>query len=279
MSALARLFRRSAALSIGAAVLALLVVIAAAAPMIAPFDPLGMDFHTKLAAPGWRHPFGTDALGQDIFSRVLYGARISLMVGTAVVALAVALGTPVGLVAGYFGGWVDAALMRLTDVFLAFPPLLLPIALTAALGPGLGHALLALGVAWFPWYARLVRGATLAIREEAFVSAAEGMGIGALWIIRKHILPNATTPILVQASMDFGYAILAAASLSFIGIGARPPAIEWGLMVAMARAEFLDFWWTASFPGLAIFIAVLAANLIGDGLRDLFDPRRRGTAP
>jgi peptide/nickel transport system permease protein len=195
------------------------------------------------------------------------------------VALAVALGTPVGLVAGYFGGWVDAALMRLTDVFLAFPPLLLPIALTAALGPGLGHALLALGVAWFPWYARLVRGATLAIREEAFVSAAEGMGIGALWIIRKHILPNATTPILVQASMDFGYAILAAASLSFIGIGARPPAIEWGLMVAMARAEFLDFWWTASFPGLAIFIAVLAANLIGDGLRDLFDPRRRGTAP
>jgi peptide/nickel transport system permease protein len=270
------LFRRSAALGIGGAVLALLILVALIAPMIAPFDPLGMDFHAKLVAPGWRHPFGTDALGQDIFSRVLYGTRVSLLVGVSVVALAVALGTPVGLAAGYFGGWIDAALMRLSDMFLAFPPLLLPIALTAALGPGLGHALVAIGIAWFPWYARLVRGATLAIREEAFIGAAEGMGIGALWIIRKHILPNATTPILIQASMDFGYAILAAASLSFIGVGARPPAIEWGLMVAMARAEFLDFWWTASFPGLAIFVAVLAANLIGDGLRDLFDPKRQG---
>ena len=270
--------RRSPLLGAGAAVLGLLVLASCLAPWIVPYDPFAMDFHAKLVAPDWHHPFGTDALGQDILSRVIYGTRTSLVVGIAVVALAAGLGVPIGMVAGYFGGWVDAALMRLTDVFLAFPPLLLPISLTAALGPGLGNALMALGIAWFPWYARLVRSTTLAIRGEAFVTAAEGMGIGVVWILRKHILPNALTPVLIQASMDFGYAILAAASLSFIGIGARPPAIEWGLMVAMARAEFLDFWWTASFPGFAIFVTVLAVNLIGDGLRDLFDPKRAGVS-
>lgn len=262
----------------GLAVFAAVVLCALFAPWIAPYEPNVINFSDKLVPPSLGHPFGTDDLGRDIFSRVVYGSRTSLIVGITVLAIALIIGMPIGLLAGYYGGRLDTVLMRIADVFLAFPPLLLPIAITAALGAGLFNAMLALAVAWFPWYARILRGAVLRVRNEHYIAAAKAMGVRDFWIMIRHALPNSTTPVFVQASMDFGYTILAAASLSFIGIGARPPTIEWGLMIALARTKFLDFWWIATFPGLAIFGTVLAVNLVGDGLRDLLDPRYRGRA-
>jgi len=260
----------------GLVVVLLVIFCALFAPWVAPFEPHAINFADKLVPPGLAHPFGTDDLGRDILSRVIFGARTSLIIGITVLAVALVVGIPIGLMAGYYGGRLDTILMRVTDVFLAFPPLLLPIAITAALGAGLFNAMLALAVSWFPWYARILRGAVLRVCGERYIDAARAMGVRDLWIMIRHALPNATTPVLVQASMDFGYTILAAASLSFIGIGARPPTIEWGLMVALSRSKFLDFWWIAAFPGAAIFMTVLAVNLIGDGLRDVLDPRYRG---
>ncbi len=268
---------RNVLLVAGACTLALIVLTSLLAPLIAPYDPAQINFRDKLVAPGWEHLMGTDALGRDIFSRVIYGGRTSLIVGVMVVAVAMVIGIPIGLAAGYFGGRLDSILMRISDVFLAFPPLLLPIAITAALGAGLTNAMLALSISWFPWYARIMRGAVMATREELYVKAARAQGVSHFGIMFRHILPNSMTPTIVQGSMDFGYAILAAASLSFIGIGARPPVIEWGLMVASSRSKFLDFWWTVAGPGLAIFLTVLAINLVGDGIRDILDPKSRGS--
>jgi peptide/nickel transport system permease protein len=261
--------------SIGLAMFSVIVLLAIFAPWIAPYDPSAINFKEKLVAPNWSHWMGTDDLGRDIFSRVIYGARTSLVIGITVLTISMIIGVPIGLFSGYFGGRIDTVLMRITDVFLAFPPLLLPIAITAALGPSLFNAMIAIAISWFPWYARIMRSSVIAIRSNLFISAARTMGISNIRIILRHALPNAWTPTLVQASMDFGYTILAAASLSFIGIGAKPPAIEWGLMVSLARSKFLDFWWIAAFPGLAIFVTVLAVNLIGDGLRDLIDPKSK----
>lgn len=258
----------------GGALFLLVVACALFAPLIATHDPGAIDFAHKLRPPDARHFMGTDELGRDIFSRVVYGARTSLVIGFSVLAIAMTIGIPIGLVSGYFGGRVDTVLMRVSDVFLAFPPLLLPIAITAALGAGLFNAMLALAISWFPWYARIMRGSVLAIRANLYIEAARAIGAGHVRIMLRHALPNAMTPSLVQATMDFGYTILAAASLSFIGIGAKPPTIEWGLMVSLSRSKFLDFWWTAACPGLAIFLTVLSVNLIGDGLRDLLDPKR-----
>lgn len=260
---------------LGVAIFAIIVFSAIFAPVIAPYDPSEINFADKLVGPGWAHFFGTDDLGRDIFSRVIYGARTSLVIGFTVLIVAMMIGVPIGLVSGYFGGKIDTIMMRLSDVFLAFPPLLLPIAITAALGTGLMNAMLALAISWFPWYARIVRGTVMSIRSELYISAARAMGVKHWRIMIRHAVPNSWTPVIVQASMDFGYTILAAASLSFIGIGARPPTIEWGLMVASSRSKFLDYWWTAAFPGLAIFLAVLAVNLIGDGVRDILDPKQR----
>jgi len=246
------------------------------APAIVPYDPSAINFPDKLVGPSLAHLMGTDDLGRDIFSRVVYGARTSLIVGCTVLALAMLVGVPIGLAAGYFGGKIDQVLMRVTDIFLAFPPMLLPIAITAALGASLMNAMIALAISWFPWYARIMRSSVMSVRNNLFISAAQTMGISNLKIMFRHALPNSWTPSLVQGSMDFGYTILAAASLSFIGIGAKPPAIEWGLMVALSRSKFLDYWWTAAFPGLAIFVTVLAVNLVGDGLRDILDPKRGG---
>lgn len=257
----------------GGLLFSLIIVLAIFAPYLAPYDPVKITFSEKLVAPGLSHLMGTDELGRDILSRVIYGARTSLVIGVTVLILSISIGVPIGLVAGYFGGRIDTILMRFSDVFLAFPPLLLPIAITAALGAGLFNAMMALAISWFPWYARIMRGSVLAIRKELYIDAARAMGVGHGRIMFRHALPNASTPVIVQASMDFGYTILAAASLSFIGIGARPPTIEWGLMVALSRSKFLDFWWTAAFPGLAIFVTVLAVNLLGDGIRDLLDPK------
>lgn len=260
---------------LGSAIFTAIVLAALFAPLIAPYEPSKINFAVKLQPPGWEHLMGADALGRDIFSRVLYGARTSLMVGFLVLVLSILIGLPIGVVSGYFGGKVDMVLMRISDVFLAFPPLLLPIAITALLGAGLFNAMLALAVCWFPWYARIMRGAVLSVREELYIDAAKAMGVSPAKVILRHVLPNSWTPGICQASMDFGYAILAAASLSFIGIGAKPPTIEWGLMVALSRSKFLDYWWTAAFPGAAIFLTVLAVNLIGDGIRDILDPRGR----
>jgi len=266
-------FRANPLFAAGTLILLCVVVLALIAPLIAPYVPTRIDFGQKLRPPGFEHLMGTDVLGRDIFSRVLYGTRTSLLIGVAVLFLSMLLGVPIGLVAGYFGGRTDTLLMRIADVFLAFPPLLLPITITAMLGAGLFNAMMALAVSWFPWYARIVRASVIAIKTEPYVSAARTLGLPTWRILFRHILPNAWGPAIVQGSMDFGYAILATASLSFIGIGAKPPAIEWGLMVAEARQTFLANWWTAACPGAAIFLTVLAANLIGDGLRDTLDPR------
>ena len=266
------LLRHNRLFVVGLFIAAVFLLIALTAPWIAPQNPLEIDFSTKLEAPSAQHWFGTDVLGRDIFSRVLHGARTSLLTGVLVVSMALLIGLPVGLMAGYFGGRIDMILMRVADVFLAFPPLLLPIAITAALGPGLYNALMALAISWFPWYARILRSSVIAVKSELFVKSSQAMGMHPIRIMLKHVLPNSTTPVIVQASMDFGYTILAAASLSFIGMGARPPTIEWGLMISSSRSIFLEYWWTAFFPGLAIFILVWGVNLLGDGIRDLLDP-------
>ncbi len=262
-------------LALGGGMVVTLVFVAVFSHVLAPHSPNEIDFLVKLQGPSWAHPFGTDNLGQDIFSRVLYGARTSLVIGAVVVGCSLALGIPLGIAAGYAGGRIDEVIMRLADVFLAFPPLLLPLAVAAALGGSLTNAMLAIVVSWFPWYVRLARAQVLTVKENLYIQAARSMGVRPLVIARRHVFPNVIGPILVQASLDFGYAILTAAGLSFLGIGAKPPQIEWGLMVTLARSQFLDYWWVATFPGLAIFFAVLAFNLLGDGLRDRLDPRGR----
>ena len=258
----------------GALLLMLIILAAIFAPWLAPYEPNKIVFSQKLMAPNWAHWMGTDEFGRDILSRVLYGARTSLIIGVSVTLIAMLIGIPIGLVSGYFGGRIDTLLMRISDVFLAFPPLLLPIAITAALGSGLANAMLALAVSWFPWYARIMRGAVVRVRSETYIHAARSMGVSHFRILLRHVLPNATTPVIVQGSMDFGYTILAAASLSFIGLGAKPPMVEWGLMAAASRSQLLENPWTVLFPGIAIFVLVLAVNLVGDGLRDVLDPKK-----
>ncbi|MEM1140391.1 MAG: ABC transporter permease [Pseudomonadota bacterium] len=264
--------RLSFELWLGLGLLAVIILGSALSPWIAPYDPQEIDFTRKLLPPSFAHPFGTDSLGRDVFSRVLAAGQTSVLIGFATVLAAVIIGLPIGLMAGYFGGRLDSILMRTSEIFLAFPPLLLPILIVAVLGPGLLNAMIAVAISWFPWYARIMRGATIAIREELYVKAARAMGVSDVAILFRHILPNASSPLLAQGSLDFGYAILAAAALGFLGLGARPPSLEWGMMIAENRSLIFDYWWTAVFPGLAIAIGVIAANLIGDGARDALDP-------
>lgn len=237
-----------------------------------------MNFADKLVPPGAGYWFGTDVLGHDIFAQVIYGARTSLLIGVGVVLTSAAIGVPIGLIAGYAGGWVDSVLMRVSDVFLAFPPMLLPILMVAMIGPGLENGMIAIAISWFPWYARISRAAAMRIKNENYIISARAFGASHTRILVCHVLPNCLTPVIVQASLDFGYAILQAAALSFIGMGATPPALEWGLMIASARSVFLEYWWTAAFPGLAIFVTVLAANVLGDGVKDALDPKFTGRA-
>jgi peptide/nickel transport system permease protein len=263
---------------IGLSVVALLVVAAVFAPWITPFPEdakYAIKFASKLKPPSMDHFFGTDALGRDIFTRVVFGARMSVKIGVTVLAIALVIGVPLGLVAGYFGGRIDDIIMRISDIFLAFPSLLLPLIIAAALGPSITNAMIAIAVAWFPWYVRIVRAQVLTVKEQLYVEAARSIGVSRFSILFKHVLPNSMAPVIIQASMDMGYTILTAAGLSFIGVGARPPTVEWGLMITDARAYFLDFWWTVTFPGMAIFVTVLAFNLVGDGLRDILDPKVR----
>jgi peptide/nickel transport system permease protein len=258
--------------------IALFALGALLATFIAPYDPLAQALGSRLEPPSAAHWLGTDQLGRDIASRLLYGARISLFIGLVVVASAGLVGTAVGLVAGYAGGLVDEALMRLTEVFLAFPPLILAMAIAGALGPSLTNAIIAIAAVTWAVYARLVRGQLLSLRRREFVEAARSIGASGPRILIRHLLPNVLAPILVQASFDMGAAIISAAGLSFIGFGAQPPTPEWGVMISEGRNFISTQPWLSLFPGLAILLAVGAFNLLGDGLRDLFDPRLRRVA-
>ncbi len=258
-----------------ATVLVLLVLFAAIfGRLVAPYSPTVPDYGAAFASPSAHHLFGTDEGGRDIFSRVLSGAQVALFIAAVVVGVGATVGTAVGLLSGYIGGWVDELLMRLTDVFLALPVLVLAVAIAAILGPSLQHTVLALTVLWWPWYARLIRGQVLSIREREYIEAARAVGVPPLRVMWRHLLPNTMGPLLVQVSLDLGYAILAASSLSFIGLGVQQPEPDWGLMVSDAQPNFQSAWWAGTFPGLAIVLAVIAFNLCGDMLSDAQDPRR-----
>ena len=258
--------------------LVILVAIAILAPWIAPYPEDFADaahMTEKLLPPSAEHLMGTDELGRDLFSRVLYGARVSLTAALAAVGLSLLIGVPLGAIAGSFGGWVDNVIMRITDVFLSFPPLLLAIAMVALMGSSLNNAVLAISLSWWPWYTRLVRGQAISVKERKFVQAAETIGTSRARIIFKHVIPNCISPVIVQASMDIGGVILTVASLSFLGLGAQLPTPEWGLMISTGRRFFPDSWWYCIFPGLAIFITVLCFNLLGDAIREILDPKTR----
>lgn len=269
-------FLRSPLTVAGLVIIAVFVFAAIAAPVVAPYIPEKQNLAQRLKPPGAEHILGTDSLGRDVFSRIVWGARISLSIGLVVVLSASIFGTIIGLVAGYMGGLVDDTLMRITDIFFAFPSLILAMAIAGALGPSLTTAMIAIAVVTWPVYARLVRGQVLSLRKREFVEAAESVGASGARIIRKHLLPNSLSPILVQASFDMGGAILIAAGLSFIGFGAQPPLAEWGVMISDGRKYVTTQPWLPLFPGLAILFTVAAFNLIGDGLRDALDPRLRG---
>lgn len=263
---------------LGMAIVSMLILAAMFAPWVTPFpaDATGeINILARLTPPGSKYFFGTDDLGRDIFSRVVFGTRKSLLIGFGIVIIALIIGIPLGLVAGYFGGKIDELIMRVSDAFLAFPPMLLPIAIGGALGTSMKINMIAIALAWWPWYVRLIRAQVLIVREQLYIAAAKSIGVKDITIIVRHVIANSISPVIVQASLDLGYALLMSAGLSFIGIGAKPPTPEWGLMINEARAYFLDFWWTTTFPGMAIFIAVIGFNLLGDGLRDILDPKVR----
>ena len=277
MSNRERLFRqalRKPMMLGGIAVVLFWVFLAALAPRIAPYDPIDQDVMHRLGAPSAAHWLGVDELGRDVFSRVLYGGRVSLPVAAIVVAVATIFGILFGGVAGFTGKWVDALAMRLVDVVLAFPSLILAMAIAAALGPSIQNSMLALLLVWWPPYARLARGQVLALKTREYVIAARGLGLPEFAILLRHVLPNSFAPLLVMMTMDFGTAIIITAALSFLGLGAVPPTPEWGAMVAEGR-ELIQQWWISSFPGIAIFMVAMACNFIGDGLRDIVDPRLR----
>lgn len=265
--------RRSPLTMAGVAVVIVVIFVALFGSILAPYPPLIPNYSALLSPPNHAHLFGTDQLGRDVFSRVLNGAKYSLIVAVSVLAIGGVVGTLVGLVAGYAGGVLDEFLMRFTDIFLVFPALVLAIAMAATLGPGLVTTVIALSVVWWPWYARLVRGQVLSIRGLMYIEAARAAGVPMHRILRRHVLPAALTPIVVQLSMDVGNAILAASALSFIGLGAQPPTPEWGAMISDAQTYLREGWWTATFPGLAIAVTAMGFNLLGDGLRDFWDPR------
>ena len=273
-----RVFLKDKLAVTGVVIIVAVIVLAVFAPWVAPYPDQGRgasDLSVRFKPPSLEHPMGTDRQGRDVLSRLIFGACIPLYISFAVTAAIVLIGVPLGGIAGYFGGRVDEAIMRVTDVFLAFPSLVLAIAFVAFLGPGIRNVMIAIVVSWWPWYTRLVRGMAASLRQRPFVEAAKTMGIGDFTIILRHVLPNAIGPVIVQMTLDIGTVILAAASLSFLGLGAQPPTPEWGLMISEGREYILQQWWIGTFPGLAIFLLVLAFNLVGDGLRDVLDPRTK----
>ncbi len=268
-----RQFRSNTLNLIGLAIVVSIIFAAIFAPVLTPHDPTDQDLTDRLEPPSSEHLMGTDQLGQDVFSRILFGARISLRIGIIVVAISLAIGTLVGVAAGYSGGYIDEALMRLVDILLAFPGLLLALVIAGVLGPSLTNIMIALAIVGWTRYARVVRGSVLSIKQHEFIKAGQLMGLGRIKLISRHILPNVMGPVVVLATIDMAGVILATAALSFLGLGAQPPTPEWGTMISEGRHYLRSAWWIVNFPGIAIMFAVLGFNLLGDGLRDVLDPR------
>ena len=269
--------RRNRLAMAGLVIVGLLLLVAACAPLIAPHDPLVQDLSRRLLPPGTPgNLLGTDDFGRDILSRILYGSRITLYIIALVAVTAPVLGLLIGTVAGYFGGWVDAVLMRITDIFLAFPRLILALALVAVLGPGIGNAVLAIALTAWPPYARIARAETLTVRNSDYIAAVRLQGAGAGRIIWGHIVPMCLPSVIIRVTLDMAGVILIAAGLGFLGLGVQPPMPEWGLMISSGRKFLFEQWWVATMPGLAIFLVSLGFNLLGDGLRDVLDPRSAG---
>ncbi len=274
-------FRRDLLAVVSLVLILLFVLGAILAPMLTPYPAQGRgdpNILEKFQAPSRDHPLGTDYLGRDVWARILFGGRSSLSIGFLVVVIASTIGVPLGAIAGYYGGRIDDLIMRTTDMFLAFPPLLLAIAIAAALGASFMNAMIAIAFTWWPWYARLVRAQTLSLREQYFIEAARSIGVSDINIIVQHVLPNVMTPVLVQATMDIGSAILTGAAISFIGLGVQPPTPDWGKMISTGRIYFIERPWFAGSAGAAIFLVTLAFNLLGDAVRDVADPRTRRAA-
>lgn len=273
-------FRRDRIAMASLLVIVLLALLAVLAPLISPYPEQGAgqpNIIAKLSPPSAEHLFGTDPLGRDVLSRVLYGARTALVAGIVIEVLAVVFGSILGALAGYFGGKVDEVIMRITDIFLAFPPLLLAMTIAAVLEPSLQNSILAITVVWWPWYTRIVHGQAVSVRERDYVRAARGIGVSDLTIIRRHILPNVMSPVMVQATLDLGAAILTVSALSFVGLGVPPPTADWGAMVSEGRIYIQNGrWWVPTFPGLALFITIMAFNLLGDGIQVVANPKTRG---
>ena len=274
LAVLARLRRNKAGMA-GLGVLLVMLGAAALAGVILPYEPSVADFTAVLSAPSLAHPFGTDQLGRDILTRVVYGGRISLLIGVLSVALSAVIGIPLGLWSGFYRGIPDLVIQRVVDVVLAFPGFLLALTLISLLGVGFLNVILSVGIASVPVYVRLVRGVTLSVRELTYVESARAAGLPDWAIMMRHVLPNTAAPIIVQSSLQLGAALLVAAGLGFLGLGVAPPTPEWGAMLGEAQTYLMTTWYMATFPGLAIFLAVMAFNLLGDGLRDAFDPRMK----
>ncbi len=272
-----RRLRRHRTAVAGLLVLVGLLLTSAAAPVLFPEDPTEPRFERVLRPPSWEHPLGTDNLGRDLLTRVAYGGRVSFFIGVLAVSFSAAVGVPVGLVSGYYGGTFDLLVQRLVDLLLAFPGFLLALTLVAVLGVGVTNVVVAVGLATAPVYVRLVRGVVLSVRNQTFVEAARALGASDRRILFRHVLPNCTAPVIVQSTLQLGTAILTAAGLGFLGLGVKPPTPEWGTMLGEGQTYLFSSWYMATFPGLAIFLAVLAFNLLGDGLRDALDPRMKLT--
>jgi len=272
------LILRNPLTAFGLGIILVVVMTALFAPYLSPYPEQGMGFSNldeRLLPPSLKHPLGTDNLGRDILSRIMFGARISLKAAVIVVLIVSIIGVPLGLLAGYLGGKVDEFIMRFADMILAFPSLLLAIAIVASLGPNLMNALIAISLPWWPWYTRLVRGQVISLKEMQFVESARAVGASELRIMFRHILPNSLSPLIVQATLDMGYTILYLSALGFLGLGTQPPIADWGVMVSDGREFFLTQWWISTFSGGAIFLTVLAFNLLGDGVREALDPKVR----
>ncbi|MFQ6076217.1 MAG: ABC transporter permease [Candidatus Bathyarchaeia archaeon] len=258
----------------GLLIMLIMVLLGIFAPYVAPYsEDAGKTTHIKysFSPPSWEHPFGTDEVGRDVLSRVIFGTRISLVIAVEVVAIAMIIGVPLGLIAGYVGGTISTIIMRLTDIFLAIPPLIFALITVAVIGPSLQNAIISIALFWWPWYVRLMRGEVISVKEEEFIEAAEALGAGKFRIIFREILPNVISPLTVKATLDMGFAILQCAALGFLGLGAQAPLPEWGTMLGNGRAHLPGSWWLTVFPGMAIFLTILAFQFLGDGLRDIFD--------